>query len=163
MNEEQTQEAKQIFSEIMLKSLQSAFDVYLEENHIKAKFVFVDLYVIRDEEVSLGFDDLVKEVNVYSESLEVDIKEYVHVSYDYLYFVTKFERYIDLEKILSNLKEELVLQLSNTEPYGYVPSQYWYSKVQRVQSVQELSDYVDGNLEAFVMKYAENWELEKER
>jgi len=100
---------------------------------------------------------------VYSESLEVDIKEYVHVSYDYLYFVTKFERYIDLEKILSNLKEELVLQLSNTEPYGYVPSQYWYSKVQRVQSVQELSDYVDGNLEAFVMKYAENWELEKER
>ncbi|MFG5502033.1 hypothetical protein ACFJYO_16720, partial [Enterococcus faecalis] len=79
-----------------------------------------DLYVIRDEEVSLGFDDLVKEVNVLSESLEVDIKEYVHVSYDYSYFVIKFERYIDLEKVLSNLKEELVLQLSNMEPYGYV-------------------------------------------
>ncbi|MBT2155141.1 hypothetical protein [Enterococcus faecalis] len=162
MNEEQTQEAKQIFSEVMLKSLQLGLDVYLEENHIKAKFVFIDLHVIRDEEVSLGFDDLVKEVNVLSESLEVDIKEYVHVSYDYSYFVTKIERYIDLEKILSNLKEELVLQLSNMEPYGYVPSQFWYSKVQRVQSVQELSDYVDGNLEAFVMKYAENWELEKE-
>ncbi|MGC3322804.1 hypothetical protein [Enterococcus faecalis] len=162
MYEEQTQEAKQIFSEVMLKSLQSAKDNYLEKNHMNEKFVYIDLYVLRDEEVVLGFDDLVKEVNVLSESLETDIKEFVHVSYDYGYFEPKIEKCIDSEKVLTNLKEELVLQLSNIEPYGYVPSQYWYSKVQRVQSVQELGKYVDGDLEAFVMKYAEDWESQKE-
>ncbi|EGO2713080.1 hypothetical protein IDE33_002623 [Enterococcus faecalis] len=162
MYEEQTQEAKQIFSEVMLKSLQSAKENYLEKNGINEKFVYIDLYVLRDEEVSLGFDDLLKEVNVLSESLETDINEFVHVSYDYTYFEPKIEKLVDLEKVLTNLKEELVLQLSNTEPYGYVPSQYWYSKVQRVQSVQELGKYVDGDLEAFVMKYAEDWESQKE-
>ncbi|HFZ4623796.1 hypothetical protein [Enterococcus faecalis] len=162
MYEEQTQEAKQIFSEVMLKSLQAAKDNYLEKNHMNEKFVYIDLYVLRDEEVALGFDDLVKEVNVLSESLETDIKEFVHVSYDSGYFEPKIEKSIDSEKVLTNLKEELVLQLSNIEPYGYVSSQYWYSKVQRVQSVQELGKYVDGDLEAFVMKYAEDWESQKE-
>ncbi|MDN3201720.1 hypothetical protein P0E66_11340 [Enterococcus faecalis] len=162
MYEEQTQEAKQIFSEVMLKSLQKAKDVYLEKNCLNEKFVFIDLHVLRDEEVSLGFDDLIKEVNVLSKSLEADIKEFVYVSYDYGYFVPKFERFIDLEKVRTTLKEELVLQLSNTVPYGYVSSQYWYSKVQRVQSISELGKYVDDNLEAFVIKYAEDWESQTE-
>ncbi|MEB7954610.1 hypothetical protein [Enterococcus faecalis] len=40
MYEEQTQEAKQIFSEVMLKSLQSAKDNYLEKNQMNEKFVY---------------------------------------------------------------------------------------------------------------------------
>lgn len=64
--------------------------------------------------------------------------------------------------MVSSSQEELVLQLSNTVPYGYVSIQYWYSKVQRVQSISELGKYVDDNLEAFVIKYAEDWESQIE-
>lgn len=156
------QEVRNFFERALRIKIEEALENFLEVNQASRKFVSTDVEQLTAEETELGLDDLLAELADSTQSLEEDVRDYVDENYDFDYFVVKFDRLLDLEKIRTDLQEELVLRLSNTEPYGYVSSRYWYSRVRQVDSINLLSRFVDSDLEVFVTDYAENWASEKE-
>ncbi|WP_132981525.1 hypothetical protein [Pediococcus pentosaceus] len=75
----------------------------------------------------------------------------------------KFEQQVDEEQIELDLKDDLVLFLINTEPYGNAPRAYWSDKVNRVSSIKELGEFAtEDGLESFVMQYEEELDENQE-
>ncbi|EPM6858967.1 hypothetical protein ACTPGW_002593 [Enterococcus faecalis] len=158
MNEGQL---KNIFSEAMRERVNEVFESFIEEKKIPSNFV--NSYVVEritDEQTELGFNDFLSEKNQDSDyELEDGIRDYLIENYDDSYLILQFEGYIDEDKLTEDLQEELVLNLINTEPYGYADRTFWYGKARSVSSLEELAGYVKSNdLLSFVEKYAEDWE-----
>jgi len=144
----------------------AAYEMFLEENSISHNMIENQGVVdpITDEQADLCFDEFMEESKGTSEDEMRDkIQEYVKETFDYEFLVMKVEEEIDTEKILEDLREELVLFLINTEPYGSAPREYWYNQSRQVHEIKELADYADTDgVHLFVDKYAPDWAEEVE-
>lgn len=164
MNENQIRE---LFRRNILEKVQEAFQVYLDENAVPKKLVSHQdtTFQITEEQVDLAFEDFMEQLDENPEAeVQDQLKEYVNEQYDIDFFIVKIEEKLDVEQMQEELREELLLLLSNTEPYSVVPREYWYRQALKVQNIEELAKYTaEENLEIFTDKYAPEWEeVEKE-
>lgn len=143
-----------------------AYEMFLEENSISHNMIQNQSVVdpITDEQTDLCFDEFMEEAEEVSEDeIQDKIRNYVTNTFNYDFLIMKVEQELDIEQILEDLREELVLFLINTEPYGHAPREYWYNQSQKVQEIKELADYADTDgVHLFVETYAPDWEEEVE-
>ena len=134
----------------------------VEENSITQKRSFYQNVVPRvaEEQTDIGYNDfLVSREELQDADINDQIRDYINENYDADFFVVKISEEIDEDRIREELTEDLLLNLTTTEPYRVVPREYWNDKARRVPDIQELSQYTETDgLEPFVEKYAPDWE-----
>lgn len=159
MNENQ---ALSEFRKVIEEKFRFGYESYLEEKGIPEKLVSVGiLEKIVNEQVDLGFNEFwdFEKANIDENNLSDKVLEYIDENYDSDYIYMQFESQIDEEQIGLDLKDELVLRLINTEPYGNTPRSYWLAQANRVETLKKLSAYANGDdLDDFIMTYASDWE-----
>lgn len=154
------------FREGIEERFQQGYDSYLEEKGIPDKFVPNNAVSnVVDEQVNLGFDDFWDEVkaDISEDDYQDQISDYIKENYDDDFVTMQFEKEIDEDQIETDLKDDLILFLINTEPYGNLSRGYWTDHVNQVDSIKELGEYDnEDGLQEFVMKYAPDWQEEAE-
>lgn len=159
MNENQ---ALAEFRKAIEEKFRFGYENYLEEQGIPEKLVSIDILdKVVQEQVDLGFDEFweYEKAGINENNFSDKVTEYIDENYDSDYIYMQFESKIDEDKIALDLKDELVLRLINTEPYGNVSRSYWLTQANRVKSLKKLSAYASvDDLDDFVMTYASDWE-----
>lgn len=151
------------FRRVISEEVKTAYEIFVEENAIPQKLASKNQDIISqvtDEQTDLGFHDFIQKRDDISENeINEQIRDYVNDNYDNNFFMVKIEEKINQDQLREELTEELVLNLTNTEPYNVVPREYWYSQARRVSTIKELAEYTNTDgLEAFTEKYATDWE-----
>ncbi|MBS0936610.1 hypothetical protein [Lactiplantibacillus plantarum] len=162
-NEETTMEIDQatvsdLFSQALEEQIAPVVEDFKVENKITPGSVFDQSGIaegIAQREADMGLDDLQAELKETSEEPNEAIPTYVQENYDRDYLYMKVENMYDLEDMMDDARNELVLELDNTEAYASKVDD-WRPYVQRVTEVSEMMTYLkdaDG-LPQFVETYA---------
>lgn len=149
------------FSKALEARIEEGFEIYLEENSIPRKMVGNEVVSrIYLEQRDLTFPDfLMENESITEENIEDKVGVYIDQNFDDSYLINQFEQVVDEDELRSNLSEELVLSLINTEPYGAISRTEWTEKVRKVSNLKELAIYVETNdLNLFVEKYSPDFE-----
>lgn len=155
-------EIRTIFSKQVEEKIEEHLENYLLATGIPSKFVprvIVDSLV--SQYTTFDFDDFLKNCENRDEAdVRTNALYYCNESYKYDLLQKEFDNKMNLEQIRLDLQDELVLMLTNTEPYGYAPRSYWDTRVRKVESVRELGKFIENDLESFIGKYASSWQYD---
>lgn len=146
-----------LFSQALEEQITPVVEDFKVENKVTPGSVFDRSGIaegIAQREADMGLDDLQAELKETSEEPNEAIPTYVQENYDRDYLYMKVENMYDLEAMMDDARNELVLELDNTEAYASKVDD-WRPYVQRVTEVSEMMTYLNGadGLPQFVETY----------
>lgn len=147
-----------LFSQALEEQITPVVEDFKVENKVTPGSVFDQSGIaekIAQREADMGLDDLQAELKETSEEPNEAIPTYVQENYDHDYLYMKVENMYDLEAMMDDARNELVLELDNTEAYASKVDD-WRPYVQRVTEVSEMMTYLNDadGLPQFVETYA---------
>lgn len=160
--EEIRNQAENVIRDRLTEKAEETVDAYLQNKGVKP--LYLNRAEVEHKVVYSLLDSAIDEfMEVYPKTTEAtvidDAREYVDENYDDSFMYNQVEHFVDEDEIKENMADDLVLTVENTDPYGNVDnSTYWRNAANRVQNLEEMQTYINGEVAIFVERYAPDWE-----
>lgn len=162
--EELKNEVQNLMRSELYHKAEIAFEEYVDQTGISRMFLnqTAPSLVVNDT-LDDAVDDFMERVDPVQDTLREQIRDYLEEEYPMGYMYSEIDRHQDKEEIRSEMTDELLLLLDNTQPYGAANTDalrpYWRRGAANIPSLSEFAKYLsEDGINLFVEKYCPDWE-----